>query len=163
MADQTYPAIVPGVLLSGVSLSSWPNGGPINLGSGHGPRALVTLHSSTCAACRHYVRGDLASSADRIAEWGGRLAIVVPGQVESAKEFAKTPVDGMQFLTDPQGRVASGKAMVVITDEWGEVYFVADAGLDHDFPTAVDVRDWIRFLAIQCPECEGPEGAWRTI
>jgi hypothetical protein len=98
-----------------------------------------------------------------IGEWGGRLAIVVPGPVESANELAKTPVNGMQFLTDPEGRVASGRATVVITDEWGEVYFVADAGPGHDFPAAVDIRDWIRFLAIQCPECEGPEGGWRTI
>ncbi len=163
MADQPYPAIAPGVLLSGVSLPSWPDGALINLRSGHGPRALVTLHSSACPECRRYVHEDLASGADGIAEWGGRLAIVVPGQVESAEELAKIRVDGMQFLTDPQGRFASGKAMVIVTDEWGEVYFVADAGADHDFPTAVDIRDWIRFLAIQCPECEGPEGGWRTI
>jgi hypothetical protein len=163
MADLPYPAIAPGVLLSGVSLPAWPDGAVINLRSGHGPRALVTLHSSACPECQHYVREDLASGADRIAEWGGRLAIVVPGQVESANQLAEPPVDGMHFFTDPQRRVASGKAMVVITDEWGEVYFVADAGAGHDLPTLAEIADWVRFLAIQCPECEGPEGDWRTV
>ena len=47
----------------------------------------------------------------------------------------------------------------MITDEWGEVYFVADAGAGHDLPTLVEIGDWVRFLAIQCPECEGP-GGW---
>ena len=53
--------------------------------------------------------------------------------------------------------------MVVILDEWGEVFFVADAEAGHDLPTSAEIADWIRFLAIQCPECEGPEGEWRKI
>jgi hypothetical protein len=135
----------------------------VDIRSGHGPRTLVTLHSAACAECWRYVNVDLTFATDRIAEWGGRLAVVVPGQVESASELGMTPVDGMEFLADPEGKLATGKAMVVITDEWGEVYFVADAGEGHDLPTALDIEDWIRFLAIQCPECEGPEGEWRTI
>jgi Zn-dependent alcohol dehydrogenase len=135
----------------------------VDLRSGHGPRALVTLHSADCPECRRYVRVDLASGPDRLAEWGGRLAVVVPGQVESANELAKITRRAMQVLGDPEGELASGRAMVVITDEWGEVYFVADAGAGHDLPTLVEIGDWVRFLAIQCPECEGPEGEWRTV
>jgi hypothetical protein len=83
--------------------------------------------------------------------------------MENANELAKTPVAGIQLLADPEAELATGKAMVIITDEWGEVYFVSDAGAGHDFPTPRDIGDWIRFLAIQCPECEGPEGEWRTV
>jgi hypothetical protein len=69
----------------------------------------------------------------------------------------------MQFLADPEGKLASGMARVVIVDEWGEVYFVAEAGEEHAFPSAAEIADWVRFLAIQCPECEGPEGEWRNL
>lgn len=69
----------------------------------------------------------------------------------------------MLILLDPDGKLASGKAMVIVTDEWGQVHFVSDAGAGHDLPAPIQIADWIRFLAIQCPECEGPEGEWRTI
>jgi hypothetical protein len=161
--DKPQPSIVPGVLLSGMSLPSWPTGAMVDLRSGHGPRALVTLHSADCPACQHYVRVDLASAPDRLAEWGGRLAVVVPDQARSAKELAETTLEAMQVLGDPEGKLASGRAMVVITDEWGEVYFVADAVAGHDLPTLGEIVDWVRFLAIQCPECEGPEGGWTTV
>jgi hypothetical protein len=163
MPDTPQPAIVPGVLLSGVSLPSWPTRAMVNLRSGHGPRALVTLHSAACRECRHYLHVDLASGADQLAEWGGRLAAVVPGQVGSANELAETTLEAMQVLGDPEGKLATGRAMVVITDEWGEVCFVADAGAGHDLPILGEIEDWVRFLAIQCPECEGPEGEWRTV
>jgi hypothetical protein len=105
----------------------------------------------------------LASSGGRISEWGGRLGVVVPGHGVSAHELAEAIGGAVPILLDPEGKLASGKAMVIVTDEWGEVYFVSDAGAGHDLPVPVQIADWIRFLAIQCPECEGPEGEWRTI
>ncbi len=163
MADMPYPAIVPGALLAGVSLPSWTSGAMMDLRSGRGPRVLVTLHSEVCPDCRQYVWGDLASSADRISEWGGRVSVVVPGGLGSADELAGATGGAMQILSDPEGKLASGKATVIVTDEWGEIYFVADAGAGHDLPAPMEIAGWIRFLAIQCPECEGPEGEWRAI
>lgn len=152
-----------GDLLPTVSLPSAPAGAMVGLRSGRGPRVLVMVHSAGCEECGRYVRGDLASSADRVAEWGGRLAVVVPGRMEGAIELAKTIPGTMQVLGDPKETVASGSAAVVIADEWGEVYFQADAGADHHFPAAAEIGEWVRFIAIQCPECEGPEGEWKTV
>jgi hypothetical protein len=163
MTDTPYPAVVPGAMLQGVSLPSWPTGAMVNIRSGHGPRVLVTLHSAVCPACWRYVHVDLASDAEGLAEWGGRLAVVVPGPVENANALAKITIDAIPVLLDLEGRLASGRAMVVIADEWGEVYSVADAGAEHEFPASLEVADWVRFLAIQCPECEGPEGEWRNV
>lgn len=120
MGDVPAPAITPGVLLSGMSLLSWPTGAMESLRSGRGPRVLVTLHSAGCLECRRYIQTQLAPASEQLAQWGGRLAVVLP-------------------------------------------FFVADAGVRHDLPRSGDLADWIRFLAIQCPECEGPEGEWRTI
>jgi hypothetical protein len=123
----------------------------------------VALHSAGCLECRRYLDTELARAPEQLAEWGGRLAVVVPGKADDARELAGISPEGIQLLGDPEKRLASGSSMVVITDEWGEVFFVADAGAGHDLPTSVEIADWISFLAIQCPECEGPEGEWRTI
>jgi hypothetical protein len=41
----------------------------------------------------------------------------------------------------------------LVADRWGEIVFVAPID-----PAAVDVEDlaeWVRFVQLQCPECEG--------
>ena len=30
--------------------------------------------------------------------------------------------------------------------------------VEHQLPGPVELAEWVKFLAIQCPECEGPEG-----
>jgi hypothetical protein len=34
--------------------------------------------------------------------------------------------------------------MLIVADEWGEVYFVADAGSGHDFPAPLQIADRMR-------------------
>lgn len=161
-AHTTDPRLAPGALLPSVDLPSVPGGEPVALRGGRGPRVLVVVHSTGCAACEEYVRG-LAASTDALAEWGGRLMVVVPGPVEQAAELQEMASAACQVLADPEGRLSAGGAAVVIADEWGEIYFAADAGAEHGFPTLEEIAEWVRFIAIQCPECEGPEGEWRTI
>ena len=135
-----------------------PAGTPVDLRSGRGPRVLITLHSAGCEGCRTYV-ADLAGDADRIADWGGRIVVAIPG--DGADAAGLTALYGVQLLADPERRVASGEAAVFVSDEWGEVYHHAAAGPSHDLPDIDELEEWVRFIAIQCPECEGPEGEWR--
>lgn len=153
----------PGDLLPSALLPSLTGGAVADLRSGRGPRALLTVHSAGCPECRQYVASEFARAFAQVGEWGGRLAVIVPGNPGEAPELAEIVPAGIELLRDPEAGLASGRAQVVIADEWGEVFFVEDAGAAHDLPGSLDIRDWIRFLAIQCPECEGPEGAWRTI
>jgi hypothetical protein len=160
--DERGSMTAPGTLLPAMSLVSIASGEPVDLRAAKGPQALVTLHSVTCRDCRRYVRERLARGAREIAEWGGRLTIVVPDVRANAATFAETTTDALEIVLDPEGAFDSGHAGVVIADEWGEVHFMADAGAGHDLPSPEEVVEWVRFLAIQCPECEGPEGEWRT-
>lgn len=103
-----------------------------------GPQVLVAVHSPHCDGCRNYLR-KLTANAMPITEWSGRIVVVLPGDV------AVTP------------------PAVVVADEWGEVYAVMHGAPDHVLPSAAEIGEWVRFVAIQCPECEGPEGPWRTV
>jgi hypothetical protein len=88
---------------------------------------------------------------------------VVPDGRANAATFAETTTDALEVLVDAESAFGSGHAALVVTDEWGEVHFVADAGAGHELPSGEEIVTWIRFLAIQCPECEGPEGDWRAV
>lgn len=46
-------------------------------------------------------------------------------------------------------------AAVLVADPWGEVRFRHVAEAAHDLPEPAELVDWARFVAIQCPECEG--------
>ncbi|HEU4587614.1 MAG TPA: hypothetical protein VFS11_03140 [Gemmatimonadales bacterium] len=156
------PTILPRMLLPAMHLVSTATGVAVDLRAARGPQALVAMHSVACDACRRYVREELAAGAQRMAEWGGRLSVVVPGRLGDAADFAETTTDALQVLVDAEETFTSNGAMVVVADQWGEVYFVAAAGAGHDLPSREEVVAWVRFLAIQCPECEGPEGEWKT-
>jgi hypothetical protein len=155
--------IGPGALLPAMNLVAVTTGGVVDLRVARGPRALVAMHSVECSACRAYVRERLAPVAPDLLEWGGRLAVVVPNGMANAASFAETTSDALEILVDVESALAPGHAAVIIADEWGEVHFMADAGAGHELPAAEELVAWIRFLAIQCPECEGPEGEWKDL
>jgi hypothetical protein len=157
------PIMVPGALVPTMTLVSTATGAEVDLRSARGPQVVVAMHSVTCRACRRYVREEVASAARGMGEWGGRVIVVVPDGVANAAVFAETTTDALEIVTDPEGAFAANGAAVAVVDEWGEAYYFADAGVGHDLPSPDELVTWVRFLAIQCPECEGPEGEWRTI
>jgi hypothetical protein len=129
---------------------------------------LVFVDAPDCERCREYVRGLLARRAD-IGSWGGCIGVVVRGALPGE---ARTMSPGMEALLRELGdadvallaaseHTTEGAALVV-ADEWGEIHFAAESAR-HELPAPDEVVDWVRFVAIQCPECEGPEGEWKTL
>lgn len=132
----------------------------VELRPSRGPRVVVPLHQHECDVCLRYVTG-LAATRDRLESWGADLLVVSPEPVSSrvpALDAFAVPV-----LEDPTGIVADGRLSVIIVDEWGEVYFASEPDGVHSTVAAEEVVEWVKFIAIQCPECEGPEGAWRDV
>lgn len=103
-----------------------------------GPRVLLLLHQG-CDICRSWSQGELGGAGDAIRGWGGRI-------VDLAPEIR---------AHDPEA------AWLAVVDEWDEVFHVVSIGRDHVFPDPSDVLEWVRFVAIQCPECEAAEWPWR--
>jgi hypothetical protein len=44
---------------------------------------------------------------------------------------------------------------VVVADRWGEVAFIASTRATADLPKVDDLIEWLHFVPIRCPECEG--------
>jgi hypothetical protein len=105
------------------------------LNVGRGPAVVALLHPGHCAACRRW-QHELQQNAHHFAEWDARLL----------------------FTNDVESSIAPA---LWIADEWSEVFFHWQG--EHDFPALKEIVDWVRFIAIQCPECEQPEGEWRNL
>lgn len=124
------------------------------------PYAIVLVHGLPCPSCEDYVRQLERSD---ITTWGGRVAVVVPHLADCVSLRSSLGGGPAEVLLDPDRELAAGDLAVVVADEWGELFFAAASSPDHDLPAAEEVAEWIRFVAVQCPECEGPEGAWREL
>lgn len=101
-----------------------------------GPRVLLALHDD-CTVCREWRRDRLDTLAPEIGRWGGRIVAEA-------------------------GRAPASEPWLAVVDEWDQVFHVARFGSEHTFPDVDDVVEWVRFVAIQCEECEAPEGPWRS-
>lgn len=137
---------------------SAPGGAPVPLVAPGGRMVpiILAVHAADCAECRTYASA-LAEVDAELREWDARVLIVVPGGVEDAARFA----EGLPFpvLADDARklwtRVGMEGAAALVADPWGEVRMRHVAGAAHDLPSALELVDWARFVAIQCPECEG--------
>jgi peroxiredoxin len=114
---------------------------------------LVLVHAGPCAGCDAYVQR-LAAAAAALGDWDGDVLVISPGSAEEP-----LPASPFPFLHDPGNRVAAALGVrppaVVIADQWGEVQDVREAGDEHRFPSEEEIESWLRYLAIQCPECQG--------
>ena len=159
-SDFDKPTLIRGARLPHLRLPSAPDGAPVPL-VGPGGRAfpvIVAVHGAECDGCRAYLRRLSAVEAE-IREWDGRVLVIVPGGLEDAARLAAAVDPRFTVLADAEGGWARwmGKDGVaaVVADPWGEVRFRHDAGMAHDLPEPAELADWARFIAIQCPECEG--------
>ena len=137
MASPTMPRPTVGMLFR-PPVAPERTGGSAGAGAlRSGPRVLLLPHDD-CDVCRRWAGSALAGAEEDLRRWDGRI-------VELGPELRSR---------DPEA------AWLAVVDEWDEVYHVATIGADHDFPDLADVVEWVRFVAIQCPECEAPEWPW---
>lgn len=149
--------------LPDLRLPSASGGAPVPLVATGGRLVPVILaaHSAECDGCRAYAQA-LAAAQAELREWDARVVIVVPADVDQAARFA----DGIDLpfliVADAERKVCTRMGMegaaVIVSDQWGEVRTRHAAGAAHELPSVAEVVDWARFVAMQCPECEGE--AW---
>ena len=119
---------------------------------------VVLVHDAACEACKRYL-AELAAADAQHREWDGRVVALVPAEPEQVAEYRTEAGLPYSVLPDPKRRawavLGLAGAAVLIADQWGELRYVSPGGAGHSFPAAEEVTEWLRFLAIQCPECEG--------
>ncbi|HEX6038641.1 redoxin domain-containing protein [Longimicrobium sp.] len=154
------PRLARGERLPDLQLASAPDGStmPLVAPGGRQVPVVVVLDDAECDACRAYLRR-LAVADEEMRAWDGRVVAVVPGSVEDAARVMEAVDPPFPVLADPERtlwqRMRVDDAAVLVADPWGEARFRHEAGAAHDVPEPAELVDWARFMAIQCPECEG--------
>ena len=91
---------------------------------------LITLPASDSASSRVYV---------------SQLAADLPGFSDQDTEWIVTK-DVVAGLARPGA---------VVADRWGEIVHVAAGSDVDDLPRPSELFQWVAYLQIQCPECQG--------
>ncbi len=121
---------------------------------------LFFHHGSTCLDCRELLRELAASAADYREEEAAVLAIG-PDRPPEAKHLADSLACPFPILSDPSGHAIARQGLdvpsVVISDRFGEIW-AAWTGDGHEaLPPSQEIRRWLEFVELQCPECSAPE------
>lgn len=154
------PRLAQGERLPDLRLAPAPAGSPVPLVAPGGRQVpvVVALHGAECDACRAYLRA-LAEVDAELRAWDGRVVAVVAASVEDAARVVDAVHPPFPVLADPERalgrRMRSNGVAVLVADPWGEVRFRHEAGAAHELPEPAELVEWARFVAIQCPECEG--------
>ena len=118
---------------------------------------LVLVHGTGCPGCREYLLR-LGERGAEVEEWDGRITAIVPEASTDGTGLAEADPP-FRVLVDPEQRLASALSIrppaVAIADQWGEIHWVGEAGPEHRFPPPGEVVEWVAYLAVQCPECQG--------
>lgn len=154
------PALQVGDRLPELTIPSTPAGAPISLRRrGRMGTVVVVLHSIDCAGCLAFL-GALAESHASLLEWDGRVVPIVPAGLPETIEIAERHALPFPLAADPERRVAERCGLasggLLIADQWGELFLVEPMPRGaHSYPEPAEVAEWLRFVAIQCPECQG--------
>jgi peroxiredoxin len=118
---------------------------------------LLLLHDGGCKECWRYAQ-EIAETDAEIREWDGRVFAIMP-----ESPAASSPENGstlpFPLMLDVQGTLSTRLTVdvpsVVVADQWGEIHAIEEAGPEHEFLAAEELIEWSKYLAIQCPECQG--------
>ena len=149
-----------GARLPDVRIEAAPGGVPVPLRrSGRQATVVVVIHGSDCESCRRYL-ADLQAHEAAIRDWDGRVLVVLGEELGAAERLRAELALGFAVLADPARTLAEGDGLeagtLLIADQWGEIFHVESTGsAAHTFSSPEEVAEWLRYVTIQCPECQG--------
>jgi peroxiredoxin len=129
---------------------------------------LFFFHSPACLPCRHLLR-DLSTGCSEYHELNTEVLGISQAGIEELRQLQHDL--GLQFplLSDTDGRVVDTylghlrsrllDTAVFVADRYGALYSKTTAADADELPSEREIRDWLWFIEIQCPECFPPE--WR--
>ena len=123
---------------------------------------LVLPHADDCEGCRRYLR-DIADGRDRLSRWQADVVAVLGSEDAAGSLDLPAVADEDGDVRDRIG-IPHGIAAAVVADRHGEVWELTTDPGGHELPSLETLAQDVRFIAIQCPECEVPDtpdmGEW---
>ena len=139
-------------------------GGELSLEAWRGRHAAAVLfaHDAACLACHGYAK-QLARQAGPMQDADALPLIVVRDTPEAARHWAQELPEGTWLLADPVGAWAQslrpmlgadpGGVLLLVLDRYAAPRVVSAAAEAGGLAGPAEATDWLRFLALECPEC----------
>ena len=114
---------------------------------------IMLLPHPDCVQCDAYLR-QVSTERARFLRWSAMAITIVAdtSEADRVSAFVDLPV-----AADPALRHRwrlEDTAAVVVADSHGEIWDRAMAADGHILPDVDDIEEDVRFIAIQCPECD---------
>jgi peroxiredoxin len=132
----------------------------------HKNLVLFFFHNSWCTPCRQLL-GDLAKGYFEYSQLNTEVLAISQAGIEELGQLQRELELPFPLLSDIGGKVfgtylgqvGSGlpKTAVFIADRYGALYTSATTADADELPSGREIRDWLWFIEIQCPECFPPE------
>ena len=132
----------------------------------HKNLVLILFRQSTCQPCLRLLR-ELAASYEDYRQLNAEILVIISSDLAELNELQhelKLPFpllsDSKAVVLDSyeQGGVdARPEFGVFIADRWGALFSKTMGSEMTDLPADAEIRGWLSFIEIQCPECFPPE------
>jgi peroxiredoxin len=132
----------------------------------HKNLVLFFFHSPRCAPCRQLLR-DLAMDYPEYPQLNAEVLAISQNGIEELSQLQRELGLPFPLLSDIDGKVLSAylsqaagrlhETAIFVADRWGSLYTKATATDADALPGEGEIRDWLSFIEIQCPECFPPE------
>jgi peroxiredoxin len=132
----------------------------------HKNLVLFFFHGLRCAPCQQLLR-DLARGYTEYPQLNAEVLAITQAGVEELGQLQRELGLPFPLLSDLDGNVLSAylgqaagrlyETAIFVADRWGSLYTKAIATDADALPGEGEIRDWLSFIEIQCPECFPPE------
>ena len=132
----------------------------------HKNLVLIFFREPVCQPCMRLLR-ELAASYQEYRALNAEILVVITSDLEQLTQLKNVLKLPFPLLSDPkavvldsyeQGGVdARPEFGVFIADRWGALFSKTMGSEMNDLPTDAEIRGWLSFIEIQCPECFPPE------
>ncbi len=155
--------LIPSFSLPGVNVSG--NIGPWDYKQ-HKNLVLIFFHDRECTPCRRLLH-ELAENSEEYRQLNAEILAVACTDLQELSKLQSELDLPFPLLSDPSAAVFASYEEwtkgshpvfgVFIADRWGAL-FTKTVGSDAEqLPGDSEIRDWLSFIEIQCPECFPPE------
>jgi peroxiredoxin len=128
---------------------------------------LFFFHSPRCAPCRQLLR-DLARGYSEYPQLSTEVLGICEAGIGELSQLQRELGLPFPLLSDVGGKVIGdylgqkgggglAQTAVFVADRYGVLYTSAAATDADELPGEGEIRDWLSFIEIQCPECFPPE------
>jgi peroxiredoxin len=132
----------------------------------HKNLVLFFFHDRECAPCLRLLR-ELAQGYEEYRRLNAEILAIVSSELQDLSRLQHELQLPFPLLSDPGAAVFASYGEwgggvrpefgVFIADRWGAL-FMKTVGSDAErFPRDSEIRGWLSFIEIQCPECFPPE------